>query len=43
MQRRVECSFSFSIGRFRYVDWVKCPNRVVDKASALRAGKRASG
>jgi len=33
----------FSIGRFRYITWVKCPHRVADKAKALRAGKRASG
>jgi membrane-associated protease RseP (regulator of RpoE activity) len=32
-----------SIGRFRYIAWVKCPYRVVGKASALRAGKRVSG
>jgi len=31
------------IGRFWYVAWAKCPYRVADKASALRAGKRAPG
>ena len=27
-------------GQFRYIAWVKCPYRVADKASALRAGER---
>jgi hypothetical protein len=34
---------SFSIDRFRYIAWVKCPHRVAGKASALRAGMRAPG
>jgi len=29
--------------RFRYIAWVKCPYRVADKTSALRAGERAPG
>jgi len=29
-----------TIGQFRYIDQVKCPYRVADKASALSAGKR---
>ena len=32
-----------AIGRFRDIAWAKCPYRVAGKASALRAGKRASG
>ena len=31
------------IGRFRCITWVKCPYRVVGKASALHAGQRAPG
>ena len=32
-----------TIGRFRYIDWVKFPYRVAGKALALRAGKREPG
>jgi len=32
-----------SMGRFRYIARVNCPDRVAVKATALRAGKRASG
>jgi len=31
------------IGRFQYIAWVKCPYRVVGKASALRAAKQPPG
>jgi len=40
----VRCAVEWMItGRFRYIAWVKYPYRVAGKASALRAGKWASG
>jgi hypothetical protein len=36
--QRGERAAVLRIRRFRYIAWVKCPNRVVEKASALRAG-----
>jgi len=31
------------IDLYRFIAWVNCPYRVADKASALRAAKRAPG
>jgi len=39
----VKYSRHFTIGRFRYIAWVKCPCRFAGKASALSAGKRPPG
>ena len=37
----VRLTLCCTIGRFRYIAWVKSPYRVAGKASALRTGKRA--